>query len=169
MPHHIFISYTTPDKVYAEALCERLEADSLQCWIAPRNILAGKDWSASIIEAIDHSRAMVLVFSSRANDSSQIKREVENAFSANVTVIPVRVENALPNSNLRYFLGSPQWLDAFTPPFERHLDRIAEAIKVALEPTGTEGAVSAVKRLTRKQNPTKKSPEGRRNCSTYCA
>ena len=133
MPHEIFISYASPDQVYAEALCERLEKNSIRCWIAKRDIPGGADWSESIIEAIDHSRLLVLVFSSHANESDHVKREVEYALSAKAGVIPLRIEDVLPTGSLRYFLGTAEWLDALGSPFTQHLDRIAVAIKDALE------------------------------------
>jgi TIR domain/Eukaryotic translation initiation factor eIF2A len=117
----------------AEALCERLKAGSIRCWIAPRDILPGADWGGSIINAIGQSRAMVLVFSSHANDSQQIPHEVAYAVSAKVAVIQLRIEDVEPNDNLRYFLDTSQWLDAFASPFAQHLERIAEAVKGTLE------------------------------------
>jgi hypothetical protein len=133
MPHDIFISYSSPDRAYAEALCERLEAGSIRCWIAPHDILPGADWGGSIINAIGQSRAMVLVFSSHTNDSQQIPHEVVYAVSAKVAVIQLRIEDLEPNDNLRYFLDTSQWLDAFASPFPQHLERIAEAVKGTLE------------------------------------
>jgi WD40 repeat protein len=76
---------------------------------------------------------MVLVFSSHANDSQQIPHEVAYAVSAKVAVIQLRIEDVEPNDNLRYFLDTSQWLDAFASPFAQHLERIAEAVKGTLE------------------------------------
>ena len=39
----------------------------------------GADWGESIIDAIESSRIMILIFSQNANVSPQIKREVERA------------------------------------------------------------------------------------------
>jgi hypothetical protein len=72
---------------------------------------------------------MLLVFSSHANGSPQISREVERAVSKGLVVVPVRIEDIKPTGNLEYFLGTPHWLDAITPPFERHLDYIADSAK----------------------------------------
>jgi hypothetical protein len=76
---------------------------------------------------------MVLVFSSHANDSQQIPREVAYAVRAKVAIIQVRIEDVEPNDNLRYLLETSQWLDAFASPFAQHLEGIAEAVKVTLE------------------------------------
>jgi formylglycine-generating enzyme required for sulfatase activity len=133
MPHDVFISHSARDKPYADAVCAKLESQNIRCWIAPRDIRPGMDWGAAIIEAIDNARVMLLVFSSHANGSPQIKREVERAVNKELVVVPVRVEDVKPTGNLEYFLGTPHWLDAITPPFEHHLDRIADSTKFWLE------------------------------------
>jgi hypothetical protein len=63
-------------------------ASKLRCWIAPGDILPGADWGESIVKAIRASRVMVLVFSSHANASRQVRREVQSAFDKEVPVIP---------------------------------------------------------------------------------
>src|SRR4051812_16875870 len=78
-PYDIFISYSSKDKTIADACCAVLEAKDLRCWIAPRDILAGREWSEAIVHGIEQSRLFVLVFSSNANHSGQVIREVERA------------------------------------------------------------------------------------------
>ena len=76
MTHEVFISYASLDKAAADAACAALEAKGIRCWIAPRDIRPGTDWSEAIIDAIDVSKAFLLVFSSHADASQQVKREV---------------------------------------------------------------------------------------------
>jgi hypothetical protein len=75
---------------------------------------------------------MVLIFSSNANESAQIRREIERAVSRGVTIVPVRIEEVEPTKSMEYFLGAIHWLDALTPPLERHLQHLAESIKAML-------------------------------------
>lgn len=128
MAHDVFISYAKKDKLAADAVCAKLEGRGIRCWIAPRDILPGMDWGASIIDALESARVMVLVFSSHANASLQIKHEVERAFSKEILVVPLRIEDVPPGKSLEYFLGNIHWLDAITPPFEQHLDHIGDTI-----------------------------------------
>jgi hypothetical protein len=132
MAHDVFISYASSDKSVADAACAKLEAEGIRCWIAPRDILPGREWGASIIEAIESARIMMLVFSSNANTSQQIPREVERAVSKGLPIIPFRIEDVVPSRNLEYFLSTPHWLDAMTPPLERHLEYLAETVKLLL-------------------------------------
>jgi hypothetical protein len=105
----------------------------MRCWIAPRDILPGMDWGEAIVEAIHESKAMLLVFSSKANASQQIKREVERAVHRGIPLIPIRLDDALPSKSLEYFISTPHWLDALTPPLEQHLQRVAQAVKLLLQ------------------------------------
>ena len=116
LAHDVFISYSSKDKPAADAACAVLESKGIRCWIAPRDIIPGADWGESIIDALNQSRAFVLVFSSNANSSPQIKREVERAVNQGLPVIPLRIEDVAPIKSLEYFISSPHWLDAFSLP-----------------------------------------------------
>jgi hypothetical protein len=133
MAHDVFISYSSKDKPSADATCAVLESKGIRCWIAPRDITPGADWGETIVDALHTSRALVLVFSTNANLSQQIKREVERAVNAGLPVIPLRIENVMPAKSLEYFLSTPHWLDAFTPPLEHHLNYLADVIRHILD------------------------------------
>jgi hypothetical protein len=128
MAHEVFVSYSHDDKPQADAVCAKLEASGIRCWIAPRDVVPGQEWGAAIVDAIRSSRVMVLMFSSHANTSPQIRREVQLAVKAETVLIPFRIEDIAPAESLEYFLGTPHWLDALTPPLEEHLERLAMAV-----------------------------------------
>lgn len=128
MAHDVFISYSSKDKPTADAACAVLEQKGIRCWIAPRDIVPGADWGEAIIDAINGARAFVLVFSSHANASQQIKREVERAVNKGIPVIPMRIEDVAPAKSLEYFISTPHWLEAFMPPLERHLNYLSDVI-----------------------------------------
>jgi len=129
MAHDVFVSYWSKDKSIGDAVSVALESHGLSCWIAPRDILPSNDWGGSIIEAIEDARVMVLIFSASANASVQIKREVERAVTKGKPIIPFRIENVAPTASLEYFISTPQWLDAFTLPLERHLEYLAKVVR----------------------------------------
>ena len=129
MSHDVFISYSSHDKPIADGVCATLEQNGLRCWIAPRDIVPGAEWSTSIIQALEESRAFVLVLSHSANESNQIKREVERAVHNALPIIPYRIEDVMPEDALEYFISTPHWMDAFTPPVEAHAQDLADALK----------------------------------------
>ena len=128
MAHDVFVSHSVKDKAVADAIVSRLEANSVTCWIAPRDVVPGADWGESIIDAIESSRLMILIFSKSANESSQIKREVERAVNKEVYIVPFRIDDIPPTRSLEYFISTAQWMDAFSPPLERHLDNLAKTV-----------------------------------------
>jgi hypothetical protein len=129
MPHDVFISYSPKDKPVADAACAVLEAHKLRCWIAPRDLMPGSDKGEATASAIDQSRVFVLIFSSAANASADVRREVERAVNRGIAVIPVRIEDVTPAKSLEYFISTPHWLDAFTPPLERHLLYLTHVVR----------------------------------------
>jgi TIR domain len=152
MAHDVFISYSKKDKLVADAACVMLEARGIRCWIAPRDVLPGMDWGGSIINAITESRVMVLIFSSSANVSAQIKREVNQAIEKEVAVIPFRIEDVTPSGALEYYLDVTHWLDALTEPLEQHLEKLAEDVNQLLKKPSTSPEIS----LPRKDIPAPK-------------
>jgi len=133
MAYDVFISYSHVDKAAADAACATLERAGIRCWIAPRDITPGDEWSAAIIKAIDQCRAIVLIFSQSANSSRQIRREVERAVTVGIPLVPMRIEDVVPTESLAYFMSTVHWLDAMTPPFENHLVKLADSIKALLQ------------------------------------
>lgn len=129
----VFVSYSQPDRDTALAVVSHLEAHDIPCWVAPRDVSPGVEWAEQIVEAIACASIMVLVFSSSANGSPQVRREVERAVHRQVRVLPFRVEDVLPARSLEYFLSSQHWLDAFPPPMEPHYARLSAYVKSLLE------------------------------------
>src|SRR5882724_11260763 len=113
-----FISHASKDKATADAVCQQLEFAGIKCWVAPRDIQAGSDWTEGIIQGIDSCHVFILVFSANANSSEHVRREVAKAFALRLAVIPFRVEDIIPNSSLGYFLDTVHWLDAIGSPFQ---------------------------------------------------
>jgi hypothetical protein len=132
MAHDIFISHSSKDKTIADAVCATFEANGIRCWVAPRDVPPGAAWGGAIVDAIEQSRVMVLIFSDNANTSGQIAREVECAASHGVTIVPIRTQDVAPVRTLQYFLSNIHWLDALSPPLERRLQEIAAKIKPML-------------------------------------
>jgi len=132
MAHDVFISYSSKNKPTADAMCARLEAHGIRCWIAPRDVLPGEPYGEAIVNAIHSSRLMVLIFSADSNRSQQVMREVERAVSTGIAILPFRIEDVPLSPSMEYFISAPHWLDALTEPLDEHLERLAATAKVIL-------------------------------------
>ena len=150
MPYDVFLSHSSKDKVIADAICAKLEAEKIRCWMAPRDILPGEEWAEAILRGLDSCRVMILVFSASANSSAQVKREVEHAFNNELVVVPFRIEDVQPTRSLKFYLSSVHWLDALTEPLERHIAKLVPRVKGIVE-TGDAPAAPAVPLPPRQQ------------------
>ena len=121
----IFISYSSSDEQIANKICEHFEKEGLRCWIAPRNILAGKDYGGEIIKGIEESKVFFLCLSRAANESQHVLREVERAVNRNLPIIVYQHEETQLSKSLEYFLASTQW---FLPDENNGLDELVGII-----------------------------------------
>lgn len=142
MSHDVFISHSSIDKSIADAVTAALEQAQIRCWIAPRDILPGESWGGSIVDAIESSKVMVIIFSSHSNDSKQVMREVERAVQKDVVVVPVRVENVQPSRDMEYFLSATHWLDAITPEMDVHLKDLTATVQALLNKSPSSSATA---------------------------
>jgi hypothetical protein len=88
------------------------------------------------MQGIARCRVFVLVFTDHANDSEHVGRELANAFSLGLAVIPFRIEAVNPRENLAYFLETVQWFDATTPPLQKHHLLLTEHVQRLLSIDG---------------------------------
>jgi hypothetical protein len=128
MAHDVFISYSNKDKKVADGICHGLETRGLRCWIAPRDVMPGQNWGSALVDAIENTKVVVLVFSSNANSSAQVYREMERAVSDGKPIIPVRIEDIAPSRDLEFYISAAHWMDVWDTPQEQYTDRLAQNI-----------------------------------------
>ena len=133
MSHDVFICHSSKDRTLANAICAKLEANRIRCWIAPRDVVPGLEYAQSIVEAIGATRLTVLVFSQNANQSPHVHRELERTASHGIPILPFRVEDVVPAPSVEYFISDARWLDAHTPPMEEHLDYLVGTVRLILD------------------------------------
>ncbi len=98
-------------------------------WMAPRDIPSGTDYAVAIVEAVRSSRTLVLISLEHANRSPHVRREVEQATSLDVPLLPVRIEAVTPGQAMEYFLSTSQWFDAFNGQLESHLPALTARVQ----------------------------------------
>lgn len=120
-----FISYASENREKAEDICASLEGRGFVCWIAPRDVRAGREYANEIIRGLEQSACVVLVLSEAANTSVFVRREVERAISKQKPVFPVRIEAVTPSPGLELFISGTHWLDAWMGDWDDHMNRLA--------------------------------------------
>lgn len=134
--NRIFVSHSSHDGLAANSVVSALESQGFAIWIAPRNVPAGANWSAEILDAIQGCGLVLLLLSNQANQSEQVASELERAQSLGRPRIVVRLENIEPSPLIRFFVCRHQWFDAFPHPIERWLPRLADAVRSLLSHYG---------------------------------
>ena len=109
----VFLSYASKDQKTAETICQALEGRGLECWMAVRNVHPGENFQEAIVRAIRAAKVMLFVFSANSNNSDEVKKEIALAGQHKVFVIPIRVEDVIPNEALAYEFATRQWIDLF--------------------------------------------------------
>lgn len=143
MAHDVFVSHSTSDAPVALAIVNALESSGIRCWVAPRDIQGGQIWAQAIMAAIEHARALVVVFSSNANRSSHVLTEVDAAVRQGCIVVPFRIEAVDPEGALAYHLRTRHWLDALTPELEDHIRRLVDTMSRLLTEASQRHPVSS--------------------------
>lgn len=126
MKYDVFISHSSSDVELAEQICGYLEKQDIKCWIDTRNV-AGK-YAKAIMEGIQQSEIMLLIYSEKANASSHVENEIDNAFCMGKTIIPFRIENTPYSDVLRYYLNKTHYVDGIPEPLEV-LEQLCAQIK----------------------------------------
>jgi len=126
--YDVLLSYSHTDKRIAFEVCTTLEKHGIQCWIAPRDINPGTEWAAAIANAIPASRVFILILTQSSNQSRQVANEVERAVHYGLIIIPFRIEEVMPSKSLELHIGSSQWLDAMSPPIEKHFKSLVDLV-----------------------------------------
>jgi hypothetical protein len=136
MAHAVFISYAQEDQPAAEDICSALEAEGVACWIAPRNVVTGSSWQASIVDAIPAARVFVLLLSPRAVESSYVLTEIRCAFERKeprLPILPFRIEPTTLTKEFRFMLGGYHILDASDRPPAESLPHLVRDVKRHLD------------------------------------
>lgn len=128
--YDVFISHSSKDKDIAELICRVLESNGIRCWIAPRDISGGDDWSASITNAIGSTKVFVVIYSQNSAASTQVPKEIALADSAHSHIIPYKLDDTELSASFKYYLTTNHWVNASRQDY--NLDGLMAAVQHAL-------------------------------------
>jgi hypothetical protein len=137
MSKEIFISHSSEDHTVARKVYEFLKSEGLDCFMDDYDLRPGDEFVTKIPEAIRGSSAVVLIFSTNSDNSSDVTKELELSRTEKKLIIPFRVEKLQPRG-LAFILAGITWVDAFQPPIEVPLSKLAERIREILGRSGKE-------------------------------
>lgn len=93
---HIFVSYSRADTDCVNRIVRRLQATGFSVWQDVTDIRGGDDWKQKIRVAINGAKAVLLVWSANAKESTWVQWEAEQFAerhaSGDLVVIPVNLD-----------------------------------------------------------------------------
>ena len=143
----VFISHSSKDKEIADMVCNALESNGIKCWIAPRDIVGGAGWSASITDAISESKVFIVIYSENSAQSTQVARELSLADDMSKfhrTIIPYKIDDTELVADFKYYLTSSHWVTADRDN-NFNTELLVSAVNKAL---GNEGANVVINNVT---------------------
>ena len=156
MKYDVFISYSSHDQKVVEGLCAYLEQHKIRCFVAYRDIPRGVVWARAIVEALDESRMMVVVFSNHFNNSDQVDREIELASEDHKPILTFRITDDAFKGAKKYYLKNINWIDAFPNPAELFgsvADNVAKLLDMELSAPTAKATPAPVLNSTPKPEP----------------
>jgi len=131
LARQVFLSHATEDRETANQVCAALEAEGISCWIAPRDVKAGTDYAAAILDAIRSSDLVLLIFSSFADSSPYVLREIERAVAYKRPILALRMDDTAPSASIEYYVNVWRRFEA-TTGVEKKQEEIAAAVREAM-------------------------------------
>ncbi len=117
--NHIFISHSSKDALLAQSLAGYLESHGHRCWIAPRDIAIGLDYTDVINSALENCHTLIFLISKNSLDSTWAKKELSTAMSLNKKVLPFKIDKSEISSGFLFMLNNVQIIDAVNDPCEK--------------------------------------------------
>lgn len=134
MEYHIFLSYRRSDQAIARAVVQELEARNVRVWW-DQMIEGGEDWRDAIVEGLQGSASLVILFSEECNASKQLKKELAIADTLDKLVVPVLIEDTQPKGHYLYELSTRNWVQMF-PKAETKAAKLADKLVSTLNGSG---------------------------------
>jgi hypothetical protein len=122
----VFISHSSINREMASTVKAELIAHGISCWMAPDDIALGQTWEDAIAEAISVAAVFVLIWSSRSQTSSQVKRELSLAASQQKLIIPLKLDDSDPSGAFAYYLTNTHWMQLTPATIEKCCTSIGE-------------------------------------------
>ena len=110
MSHDVYICYDMADMEISDALCLVFEENNIVPWTKSKNMSQG-DSVDRITNAISESKCFVLLLSKNSKDTNFVLTETDIAFSRNVPILVVNVDNSKVGRNYEFLLENQTVVD----------------------------------------------------------
>lgn len=153
----VFISYSSTDLTSAETVRNVLEKNGLSCWMAPRDIPGGSNYTKEIPIAIRNCKVFVLILSKNAQGSHWVLKELDSAVNCGKVILPFMLEDCILNDEFNFLLTGAQRYAAYQKKAEA-METLILRIKGILDTPDYHATEQPVEnQVTEKEKPSKKA------------
>lgn len=133
MGHDVYICYDENDEKLCDAISKVFEDNGIKSWIKSKH---GSSISKTdITSAIADAKAFVLLYSKNSRDKNFVVTETDIAFSRNVPIILVNIDNSKLAGNLEFIMETQTKINPIADS-KRQLENIVEkTLKTIGKPT----------------------------------
>lgn len=139
----IFISYSTVDITPAETVRNVLEKNGLSCWMAPRDIPGGSNYTKEIPIAIRNCKVFLLILSKNAQSSQWVLKELDSAVNCGKVILPFMLEECILNDEFNFLLTGAQRYSAYQKKAEAMESLIGRIRSIIDAPSANTSTVQA--------------------------
>lgn len=152
----IFISYSTVDTTSAETVRNVLEKNGFSCWMAPRDIPGGSNYTKEIPIAIRNCKVFVLILSENAQNSHWVLKELDSAVNCGKVILPFMLEDCVLHDEFNFLLTGAQRYAAYQKKAEA-METLIGRIRGILDVPAS-GQNGEIKPEPKADAPVKKTP-----------
>lgn len=106
---YAFISYSTRNQAFADAIRSLFKKHNIDTWMAPYDIPAGSKYASVITKAIRDCSCFVLLLSNDSQESEAVDSEVELAtLTFKKTIITIELEKVILNDAFTFYIHNKQ-------------------------------------------------------------
>ena len=102
---YVFVCYSRADMKVVDKVLRELEKGGHRMWIDREGIVGSQTWREEIVKALQQCRAVLFFGSRESYRSRHVATELTLAEEAHKPIIPVLLDDAPPEGDVRYFLA----------------------------------------------------------------
>ena len=116
LSHHtnrrVFISHSHCDNKIAVDIFNFLNDNVIPCWLDLYNICPGVPYAEAIMDGLEQSNTMVVIYSKNSIKSHDMLDEIQEAHTTSKKIIPFIIDRTPLVGQFKYYLARRQWISA---------------------------------------------------------
>lgn len=152
MRNDVFIAYSRKDSQAAESIENRLKKSGLRCYRDVKSIPGSKKWIDEITEAIKSCHIVIAIVSDNSAFSEHVDSELQIAFNAKKTFLPIVLSEDVHLSNTMEYVFSKRQFTYANPSLEAVLPSIEESVWNVVDPLQHKGAYDDIDDVRKRSN-----------------